>query len=955
MDLSDALSPPVAAPRRVFWDWSRPLLDCAVEELTKGWEGGTLDLGSVAIVIPTGEAGRRLRSALATQAATRGTAVVSPRIVLPDGVLDWAPEEGWPAADAAAASLSWMEVLQEMKPGEFPTLFPMDPGNEDFSWALHMSSTLLDLQETLGEAGWSIGDATKWLGEEFEEAERWRELTVLEKRYDAALGRRALRDRNRVRSQQARRMQVPEGVHKVFLFAVPDPLPLAITALNLLAQQPGIEMIVCIHAPLSLADAFDEWGRPVVEFWSTWKIPVPSPATTLRAYASPMAQAAEITRICRAVTDPAAQFVVGIMDEEIVPHTLSSMAEAGLDCYHPQGQAFRQHPLHWMLSVWQDLLASRSWAATRQLARIPEILHLLKSFSQSPPEILLPELDEFHAEHLPSTIDDAIKLAGPKEMAVRRTLEGIRGWMDRFSSQPIAEALTEWLEEIKAGDVCSEQDGETFMERLGWLVAGVERFPRRLNAAQCLQLMLHLVEDAQLFPQTSASGILLSGWLELAWQQAHGLILAGCNEGGFPSSITSDPWLPHGLRGRLKLKTNEARLARDAYLLTSLLASRQTSPESIYCLFGHASTNGDPLKPSRLLMQCAPEELAVRVRHLFAELPTTGAIIAAAWKRAWQLRPAFPANWQPTSVSSTGFQKFLTCPFRYYLSTVLRMEEPDPLKQELSAMDFGNISHDALEKLARHQEMSISTDVNAVAEFLRSEVTEAVRRVYGTSLSLPLRIQLRSLQLRLGAAAQGLVQSRMDGWEVKFVETDFKDILGAPWIREGLEIRGRIDRVEFHPGRKCWRVIDFKTSGKPVAPFEAHVKTGRPGAHLAALGDAVVVPGQEKASVWKNLQLPLYAAVLSQHFDQPVEAAYFNLPPALMQTGLVSWPDLGASGLIDSALKCADAVIHAIQQARFWPPNPKSEFDDYERLFIRGVEESIDPAELVEAMARRVS
>ena len=954
MDLSAALSPPVAAPRRVFWDWSRPLLDWAVEELTQGWEGGTQDLSSTAIVIPTGEAGRSLRAALATRAAGRGAAVVSPRILLPDGVLDWASHEGWPAADAAAAALSWVEVLQEMKPGEFPTLFPMDPSNEDFSWSLHMASTLQNLQETLGEAGWSIADATKWLGQDFEEAERWRELSKLEQRYDAALGRRGLRDRNRVRSQQARRMQVPAGLDKIYLFAVPDPLPLAVTALGMLAQQSGMEIVVCIHAPSSLADAFDEWGRPVVEFWSAWKIPVPTPATTLRAYASPMAQAAEITRICGAATDPAAQFVVGIMDEEIVPHTLTSMAEAELDCYHPQGQAFRHHPLHWLLSVWQQLLASQSWNAVRQLARIPEICHLLGPISQCPADQLLPALDDFHEKHLPATIDDALKLAGPKEMPVRRTLETIRGWMNRFASQPIAEALTGWLEEINAGAFCSEHEGEIFMERLGWLVEGVERFPQRLNAARCLQLLLHLAGDAPLFSQTSATGIVLSGWLELAWQPADGLILAGCNEGGFPSSITSDSWLPHGLRGRLKLKTNEARLARDAYLLSSLLASRHASPEQIHCLFGHASTKGDPLKPSRLLMQCAPEELPARVQLLFAELPA-GAMIAAPWKRAWRLRPTFPDDWQPESVTSTGFQKFLACPFRYFLSTVLRMDEPDPLKQELSAMDFGNLSHDALEKLARHPEMNASTDVPAVSEFLRAAVTEAVRRIFGTALSLPLQIQLRSLQQRLGAAAPALVESRRDGWEVKFVEADFKEILGTPWIRKGLEIRGRIDRVEYHSTRKCWRVIDFKTSSKPATPFDAHVKTGRPGAHLATLGDAVIVPGREKASVWKNLQLPLYAAVLAQHYDQPVEAAYFNLPPTLMQTGLLSWPDLGASGLIESALSCADAVIHSIQQARFWPPNPKPEFDDYDRLFIRGVEDSIDPAELIDAMARRGS
>ena len=953
MDLSDAPLSPTAAPRRVFWDWSRPLLEWAVEELTKGWEEGTLDLSSSAVVVPTGEAGRRLLGALVMRAASRGAAVVSPRILLPDGVLDWALEEGWSAADAAASSLSWVEVFQEMKAGDFPTLFPMDPNNEDFSWALNMASTLQGLQETLGEAGWSIGDATKWLGEEFEEAERWRELTILEKRYETVLGRRGLRDRNRVRSQQVRRMQVPEGLRKIYLFAVPDPLPLAVTAMNLLTQQPGIEIVVCIHAPILLGDAFDAWGRPVVEFWSTWEIPVPSPESTLRAFASPMAQAAEITRICAEVEDPAAQFVVGIMDEEVVPHTLSSMAEEGLDCYHPQGVAFRQHPLRWVLCVWQDLLASRSWGATCQLARIPEILHLLESFSQSPDGELLPALDAFLEQHLPATIDEALKLAGPKEVRVRRALEGICGWLDRFDEQPIADALTAWLEEIRAEAFCDENDGEIFMERLGWLVAAVERFPQRLNAAQCLQLLLHLVEDAPLFPQASATGILLSGWLELAWQQADGLILAGCNEGGFPSSITSDPWLPHGLRGRLKLKTNEARLARDAYLFSALLASREGSPGKIHCLFGQASTNGDPLKPSRLLMQCAPEELAARVQHLFAELPSSGTMIAAPWKRAWRLRPTFPEDWHPVHVTSTGFQKFLLCPFRYYLSTVLRMNESDPLKQELSALDFGNLCHNALEKLAKNPEMNLSTDESTVREFLRSEVSDAMRKVYGTALSLPLRIQLHSLQQRLGAAAKVLVQNREDGWEVKFVEIDFEKILGAPWIREGLEIRGRIDRVEYHPVRKCWRVIDFKTSARPVAPFEAHVKTGQPGSHLAFLGDAVTVPDQAKVSVWKNLQLPLYAAVLAKHYDQPVEAAYFNLPPALMQTGLVSWPDLSTSGLIDSALRCADAVIHAIQKARFWPPNPKPEFDDYARIFIRGVADSIDPAALIEAMALR--
>ena len=70
--------------------WDRPLLERAVAHFAAGWTGGALDLSDWLIVVPTRQAGRRLREALAVHAAAEGGAVLAPRVVAPEEVLDLA-------------------------------------------------------------------------------------------------------------------------------------------------------------------------------------------------------------------------------------------------------------------------------------------------------------------------------------------------------------------------------------------------------------------------------------------------------------------------------------------------------------------------------------------------------------------------------------------------------------------------------------------------------------------------------------------------------------------------------------------------------------------------------------------------------------------------------------------------------------------------------------------------
>src|SRR5436190_1795667 len=111
------------APALHFWDWNRPILQHAVDELARGWTGGELNLSSKLLIVPTAEAGRRLREALAITAAQCDGAVVAPWVWHPEIALKW--EQGnRDAASAVQEQMVWRAVLSAVRAAEFPTLFP---------------------------------------------------------------------------------------------------------------------------------------------------------------------------------------------------------------------------------------------------------------------------------------------------------------------------------------------------------------------------------------------------------------------------------------------------------------------------------------------------------------------------------------------------------------------------------------------------------------------------------------------------------------------------------------------------------------------------------------------------------------------------------------------------------------------------------------------------------------
>ncbi|MFA6288680.1 MAG: PD-(D/E)XK nuclease family protein [Opitutaceae bacterium] len=923
------------SPRLHVLPWNQPLVHAVTDWLARGWSGDRpLDLADALVVVPTGQAGRRLREALAARAAQQGQAVFPPRVLMPDQLTSPdAPLEG--AASRAELLLAWTETLRLAELDAVREVFPLDPPERSFAWASRLAREFIRLQATLAENSLRMADVVSRAGEDFPEAGRWRQLGALEAACDAALAAHGLRDPQAVKIVFAGAPALPEGVRRIVVAGTPDPLPLALRVLEAHAAA-GVPVEVLVSGPAEDA-LFDEWGRPVAAAWAPRVFSPADFEQRVRLCADPAAQADAIVACALGYAQPGGRFGVGVADAEVLPSLENGLARAGVPAFNPEGRPLRGETLHTLLTALAELAGREpTFASVAALMRCPDVLAWLGGS----PTHLLAALDDLHEEHLPPTLAAARAqvrdpaLAKAVETVVRlRALLLVGGFPDNVRT-----VLTEIFKERRF-DQARPEDARAIETAQAWatvlteLEAAVRRFPG-LAASDVWELALRALGDSPRFDEKREGSVELQGWLELLWDDVPHLVVSGMNDGRVPDAVVGDAFLPEGLRERLGLKTNAARFARDAYLLHALEAFRADGRGRLDLLVGKTSAAGDPLRPSRLLLQCADADLPSRVAFLFGH--AEAARPSPAWRRAWKLKPRADAKIERLSV--TAFRDYLKCPFRFYLKHGLRMQAVDPHKAELDAMDFGTLCHDALEAMGQPDSpVRNCTDATVLRGFLLDELERTARARYGEHPVLPLVVQLESARQRLSQVAEIQAQLRAEGWVIERTEWKFEIDLG------GLPVRGKIDRIDRNELTGEVRVIDYKTSDKPVNPADAHVRGPKRVEDVEALPEfARFLSGGEEA-IWTDLQLPLYLEAVTAEFGHAVACGYFNLPKAAGETGVLVWGGYDAD-VQAAAMRCARGVAAAVQARRFWPPAelPASANDDFAGLFHEGAEASVE-------------
>jgi len=260
----------------------------------------------------------------------------------------------------------------------------------------------------------------------------------------------------------------------------------------------------------------------------------------------------------------------------------------------------------------------------------------------------------------------------------------------------------------------------------------------------------------------------------------------------------------------------------------------------------------------------------------------------------------------------------------------------DPEKTEMDARDFGTLCHAALEAMARAPALRDCVDEAALREFLLADFDRVARARFGEQLTLPLVVQLESARQRLIKVAALQAAERAAGWVVQRVEWAFSLDVG------GLEVRGKIDRIDRHETSGAWRVLDYKTSDTAVPPVKSHLRPQREGDDVLPDWMRVNVDGRD--CVWADLQLPMYIRAIAAEAGGAgaVSCGYINLPKAASETALALWPELSGD-LMAAAQACADGVAARILAGEFWPPvELDADRDPFGSLFHQGAAESVE-------------
>ena len=883
---------------RHFHGWTTPSLPAAVEILAHGWNGpGPLDLRGCRILVPTRHAGRRLRAELARTAAVRGTAVLSGSIVTPEHLVPLPPDA---APDALVLALLARRLLD--RHADLPALFPHPASDWTLAYALGFAEQLLDVRRQLAEADRAAADLPAIVPDE--EKDRWADIAQLEKGLRQDLAKLQLTDPLQARREAARHPPADLSCSRVISLFVPDLSPLAARTLESLSA--SCEVDIHILAPASEADRFDAWGRPLPDRWENEALPIsegqihvfdqsPDETSTLAALLAEADRAQRALAVCTPDPDNARALARRLQIE-------------GLPLFLPNGVPLSATAPGRLLAAWLTLLRQPSYAATAAFLRHPDAQDFLRvRLGLDHARDLLADLDACQTRHLPATFDDLLHFAAQFPLLLR-ALEELQACFET----PLPEFLAD-LYDCRDPASAAAPD-PLFAEAataLATLVQATEEAARRLriDRKDTLDLLQAALPREMVFPKPDpAAPRETIGWLEVQWETAPALLLADMREGVVPETRIGDAFLPDSLRIRAGLPGNRDAFARDLFLARALLASRP--PGGVRFLYSRRAANQDPQLPSRVLLACPDDELSARVALLF-ERPALRAPHPAAPDRP-VLRlapPACPPDRIPASLSVTAFSSYLSCPFRFYLDRILRMQAADDSARELDPLGFGSLAHEALALLKIHP---LLDDENAIGGILLGELDRLANKRFGAHPPLAVLVQLDSLRQRLRAAAAVHAASVRDGWRIVAAEEQFEAEL------DGMLLRARLDRIDRHVDGRI-RILDYKTTDAGKTPAETHY--------------------QPRKKAWIDLQLPLYRFLYEQlHPAAPVSVGYFNLPKAATETRIEMFDLCPKDGdLYPSALAAARAVIADIRAGRFWPPaEQRADRDAFALLFAGG-------------------
>ncbi len=847
--------------------------------------------------------------------------------------------------------LAWAEALRNLPESKLSPLFWKECP-QTTTELLKAGRNFSGLCDRLAEAG--LSPSTFQLPEQTNailDQSRWSAIAALYLNYVSCLASWGLRDPNDLRLDQIKK---PTNAPSRIVIAGVSDLPLAFQLYAKQIEKNGITIDVLIWNPRNVSESsFDDWGRPITEFWNSREIDLSE--KQIHISASAQDEARNAVQVC--VQNNTKLVAV---DPQLHSLLTREILARGHRPYLPEGERLIDCEAAKLALGWEEFRQGKDLRCLRSLLELPSFCSAVDTDHPLSQSDALIAIDHLLGKTIASTLDAAWKASPSVTEASSEKDRRIRGKTRRLLGSISARLGVGALDMVEAA-YPDESTRPKSTKRILEIGRKLENSPALVswhegNASDKLpvQIFTQAINREQLQVPPIDEVITLNGWLEAPWLPETKLMLCGMIEGQLPKSLDGDPFLPDSICPALSLNHNEQRLARDAYLLDALLAIH--SPDDVCLSFSKYNKDGEPNKPSRLLFRTKLEELPLRVQRLSqsSESSRIRPRRQTGWR--WQITDEIPPV---IKISPTQFESYLSCPFRFCLEKVLKYTSSPKATYEMDAAEFGNLIHNTLENFGREiiptKKAMLDLDESTIRQRVQQLLEQQARLQFGTQPTPAIQIQLASAVVRIHAFARIQAQCFAEGWIIRDVERKLEAGGDTSLAVGSLQLSGTIDRIEQNATTGALRVIDYKTFSSVKKPAQTHFAPTSHSWFSAAQVEVLTSRGIAKKS-WKNLQLPLYRKILEHWYPtecakHPPETAYFILPSDPNESGIYPFNELSEELYVE-AINCAEAITRKITSGHFWPPQAfRGSWDDpFAPLFVNGAIENCIAPETIEKL-----
>ena len=371
----------------------------------------------------------------------------------------------------------------------------------------------------------------------------------------------------------------------------------------------------------------------------------------------------------------------------------------------------------------------------------------------------------------------------------------------------LAEAVAGGVEGGGFGDLWQKAEGESALQ-FAREMASLPIDTKSLTKSDLRLIFLRQIMSSEVRNEDPVrSDVRILGTLEARGQTSDVVILGGLNEGVWPSSAKSDPWLNRAMRDDLGLLSSDRETGLAAHDFQHAACGRKV----VFCR-SIRDSQADTVPSrwiSRLTMlldglpaQNGPDALRAMKRR-GADLVAQAIALdrpAAAVERAPRPAPCPPVAARPRDLTVTEIETLIRDPYAIYAKHVLRLKRLDPLIARPDVRLRGIVLHAIVEAAVRE---GFDDDPGAIVERARSILAP-----------LPFPTERAAWLARTEAFAADFAAMQVD--RKPDVQRRWVEAKGRLDLPGEMSVRGKADRIDIlRDGTAV--IVDYK-SGTPPAP-----------------------------------------------------------------------------------------------------------------------------------------